>query len=180
MHPHKNIRLAPQNYVGQQIYFVIICCQARRNIFTDPQRCSWLLEILRSESAARNFAIHAYCVMPDHVHFLAEGLQLSSNLLNFIKSFKLKTSRSHLTKTSSALWQKKFFDHILRSSEPIGSVAWYIWTNPVRKGICREVGEYSFVGSFTHISAQMTSSSLSWSPPWASKAAAAEGGHYNC
>jgi REP-associated tyrosine transposase len=164
MHAHKNIRLAPQNYLGQQIYFVTICCQARRNIFMDPQRCSWLLEILRSESAVRNFAIHAYCVMPDHLHFLAEGLQPSSNLLNFVKSFKLKTSRFQLAETSSALWQKKFFDHILRSNESILSVAWYIWMNPVRRKLCHSVGEYPFAGSFTHVSAQQALPPPSWSP----------------
>jgi putative transposase len=176
---HKNIRLAPQNYLGHQFYFVTLCCSARRRIFSRPAACRWLLGLLRSESSIRGFAIHAYCVMPDHLHFLAEGLLPSSNLTNFVKTFKIKTSRIYKKKTSQPLWQKKFFDHIVRPNEPVESVAWYIWMNPVRKGLSHAIGEYPFAGSFTQMSARMASSSHSWSPPWAAKAPASEGDRYN-
>jgi hypothetical protein len=31
--------------------------------------------------------------MPDHLHVLVEGLEPASDLLQFLKSFKIKTSR---------------------------------------------------------------------------------------
>ena len=177
MYFHKNIRLPRNSYVGRQFYFVTICCFDRRQIFSDPTTCSWLLEILRSESVTRNFPIHAYCAMPDHLHFLAEGLLPSSNLANFVKSFKIKTARAHLKNSSHPLWQKKFFDHVLRPNEQVEPVAYYIWMNPVRKGLSGAVGKYPFAGSFTQMSARMPSPS--WSPPWKSNAPASEGGRYN-
>jgi len=134
--------------------------------------------MLRSESTARGFAIHAYCIMPDHVHFLAEGLLPSSNFTGFVRALKIKTSRAYRLNASQPLWQKKFFDHILRPSEPIEPVAYYIWMNPVRKGLSRAVGEYPFAGSLTQMSTQMTSSSALWCPPWTSRAPASEGGRY--
>jgi len=174
---HKKIRLSPNNYLGRQCYFVTLCCFDRLRVFSDSTACSWLLEILRAESVTRDFAIHAYCIMPDHIHFLAEGLLPSSDLANFVKSFKIKTSRAYLKSAPHPLWQKKFFDHILRPNEQIEPVAYYIWMNPVRKGLSRAVGKYPFARSFTQMSAQMPSPS--WSPPWTAKAPASEGGRYN-
>jgi putative transposase len=162
----KNIRLAPTSYVGQQHYFVTICCSNRRKIFANRARCLWLLELFRSECAARNFAIHAYCLMPDHFHFLAEGLAPASDLLNLIKSFKIKTSRTYSRKTSQILWQRKFYDHILRPRESPESVAWYIWMNPVRKGLCATAHTYPFSGSFTSLISRLKQPLTSWVPPW--------------
>ncbi len=178
MYFHKNIRLSPGSYMGRQCYFVTLCCFGRCRIFYNSTTCGWLLEVLRYESAARDFAIHAYCIMPDHVHFLAEGLLPSSDLTYFVKALKIKTTRAYHKNTSQTLWQKKFFDHILRPNEPIEPVAYYIWMNPVRKGLSRAIGEYPFAGSFTQMSAQMASPSPLWSPPWTSKAPASEGGRY--
>src|SRR5712664_2308027 len=166
MHRSKNIRLAADSYVGQQHYFVTICSFNRRAIFADRSRCSSLLELFRSECVARNFGVHAYCVMPNHFHFLAEGLGPTSDLLNLIKSFKLKTSRTYSRQTGLILWQRKFYDHILRSNESPESVAWYIRLNPVRKGLSETVQTYPFNGSFTSRIPRGNPPSLSWLPPW--------------
>jgi putative transposase len=176
---HKNIRLSPRSYVGRQFYFVTICCFNRRPIFFDQSACRWLLHLLRTESTARNFAIHAYCVMPDHLHFLAQGLLPTSDLTDFVKSVKIKTSRAHRQKSARPLWQKKFFDHVVRPNESVEAIACYIWLNPVRKGLSSAIGEYPFAGSFTQMFALMPSPVPLWCPPWASKAPASEGGRYN-
>jgi len=179
MFHHKNIRQRRFNYVGRQCYFITLCCFERHPVFANPGRCTWLLDIFRSESLARSFAIHAYCIMPDHFHFLVEGQEPSSDLLGFVKSLKLKTSRRYQAETSQALWQKKFFDHILRRYESPEPVAWYIWLNPVRKGLSAVVGEYPFAGSFTELSKRMASAPTAWTPPWKANPPASEGGRYN-
>jgi putative transposase len=175
---HKNIRLSERSYMGRQFYFVTLCCFERREIFSESSICYSLLELLCSESASRAFAIQAYCIMPDHVHFLAEGLLVSSDFENFVKAIKIKSSRAYSHTGKQPLWQKKYFDHILRSNEHIEPVAYYIWMNPVRKGLSRTVGEYPFAGSLTQMSTQMPVPSSLWCPPWKSKAPASEGGRY--
>ena len=80
----KNIRLAPFNYVGYQDYFVTMCCFRRQNIFSDPRHCQDLLALLYAECASRQFIVPAYCLMPDHLHFLAEGMHPSSDLLRLL------------------------------------------------------------------------------------------------
>jgi REP element-mobilizing transposase RayT len=104
--------------------------------------------------------------MPDHLHFLAEGLEPSSDLRNFVLSFKFKTSRLYRQRKSQSLWQKKFFDHILRPNEAPESVAWYIWMNPVRKGLSKEAGDYPLSGSFTNSFSHSASAAANWTPAW--------------
>jgi REP element-mobilizing transposase RayT len=128
--------------------------------------CDWFLNIVRVNAAVHLFAVHAYCLMPDHVHFLAEGLQPQSDLIQFMRAIKIKTSTPVERKTGKPLWQKKFYDHILRSKDSPNAVAWYIWTNPVRAKLCCRPEEYPFLGSFTGKWPQTSQALVEWLPPW--------------
>src|SRR5579859_2206383 len=163
---HKNIRLPRDRYIGKNWFFVTICCAHRRKLFTASTFCNWLLNIVQREAAAHSFAVHAYCLMPDHVHLLLEGLQSSSNLRQLIKTLKTKTSTPFERKTRQPLWQKKFYDHILRHKDSPDDVPWYIWTNPVRAALCRRPEEYPFLGSFTGIWTKTPAPYGAWFPPW--------------
>ena len=164
----KNIRLHPVNYRGLQNNFVTICCFQRKEVFLDIKRGAGILSLFRGECAYRNFAAHAYCLMPDHFHFLVEGLDVTSDLLNLVKSLKIKSSRAFQRETGQILWQRKFYDHILRPQESVESVAWYIWSNPLRKGISKEIGAYPFAGSFTMPFPPRNAATRVWVPPWRS------------
>jgi putative transposase len=163
---HKNIRLPSENYVGKNCFFITLCCANRRKLFAAAKFCNWFLNILRRDAATHSFAVHAYCLMPDHVHLLLEGLEPSSDLLLFVKALKTKTSTPFERKTGHLLWQKKFYDHILRRNDSPDAVAWYIWMNPVRAGFCGSPEEYPFLGSFTGTWSRTYMSSSAWSPPW--------------
>jgi putative transposase len=163
---HKNIRLPRDEYVGKNWLFITVCCANRRKVFTTSKICSWFLNVLRRDATTHDFAVHAYCIMPDHIHLLLEGLQTSSNLLHFVKALKTKTSTPFERKTIKALWQKKFYDHILRRNDSADDIAWYIWMNPVRAGLCRSPNEYPFLGSFTGIWPKTPAPCAAWLPPW--------------
>ncbi len=104
--------------------------------------------------------------MPDHVHFLARGTIESSNLLNFMKRFKQQTAYEFKQKTDERLWQKKYYDHILSPDESGEGVQWYIWMNPVRKGLVARFEEYPWSGSFTHDWRVIKKPRTLWVPPW--------------
>src|SRR5208283_1975705 len=92
---HKPIRLNRINYLGQNYYFVTLCCFRRHSVLLDTRFSEWVLALLRSESAANCFSVHAYCLMPDHLHFLAEGTELGSDLRHSVKSLKIKNGRRY-------------------------------------------------------------------------------------
>ena len=167
-HAHKNIRRPGRQYVGTHRYFLTMCCAERRPVLSEPANARWLIEELREKCERYLFAAEAYCVMPDHFHVLLRGLEEESDLLAFVKAFKQSTGYEFQKKFQYALWQKKFYDHILRTGESAEGVAGYIWANPVRKGICNDPREYAFSGSLVHLWKELISPKVFWEPPWKS------------
>ena len=163
---HKNIRLRPESYRGTRLIFITLCCEGRKSVFADGKTARWLIDCVRKQAEANRFAVHAFCVMPDHFHALVQGFDPASNLLRFLKILKQKTAFQHRQRFGETLWQKKFFDHIVRSQASRDRVAWYIWMNPVRKGLCAKPEDYPFSGSFmTDCRGAARPSSL-WHPLW--------------
>ncbi len=169
---HKNIRLPADRYVGTAWFFLTFCCEHRKRIFLDPTRANWFLDHTRCEALAQTFAIHAYCIMPDHVHLLSQGLTPTADLLQFLTSLKQKTGFAYKQETKQQLWQKKSYDHAVRSSDPPESVAWYIWLNPVRAGLCSTANDYPYSGSLTGARPGSAPPTAPWSPPWRTEPAA--------
>ena len=87
--------------------------------------------------------------MPDHVHLVLEGLSDSSDLRRFVRDWKQRTAFEYRKTTGRDLWQRGYFDHVLRADEDTDIVARYVLTNPVRAGLVADVKDYRYVGSDT-------------------------------
>jgi putative transposase len=162
----KKIRLPSPNYSGKRIYFVTMCTRDRRPALRDACLVGGMLEVMRDLSRRHEFAVHAYCFMPDHLHLLCEGLSHDSQLLTFMGRFKQQTAFENRQGRGVPLWQPRFYDHILRKDSAMEDVAWYIWMNPVRKSLCGDPREYPFSGSLTLLGERRPSLSAHWTPPW--------------
>jgi REP-associated tyrosine transposase len=163
----KNIRLTPRDYIGKRIYFITICCEKRRPIFANEPLGHWLATRLLGAAIREDFAIHAYCIMPDHLHPLLEGLHENCDLVRFISSFKQETEFIYQKRFGRQLWQSKYYDHVLRKAEATDAVAWYIWLNPVRKGLCAAPQHYPLSGSLTMTNwKERCAPAHLWFPPW--------------
>jgi putative transposase len=164
------MRLSRDQYIGQRIYFVTICAERRRPIFKDTNRCTVAIDALRKISVSKKFLVHAYCLMPDHVHFLVEGQTPIPNLVNFIASWKQTTGYLFRNDLPSRFWQRRFHDYILRKANESEAIAWYIWLNPVRKNMVATPEQYPHSGSFTvewpKVAIAPRAPSLHWLPPW--------------
>jgi REP element-mobilizing transposase RayT len=85
--------------------------------------------------------------MPDHLHLLVRLAPTDATLGEIIGAFKRFTTRqSWKLGYEGALWQSRYYDHILRRSEHGEKVARYILANPVRKGLVETGGEYPYSG----------------------------------
>jgi putative transposase len=95
-------------------------------------------------SVAFDFAVHAYCFMPDHVHVLLEGTSGGSSLQPYVERWKQVTGHWFTRTRSRRLWQSGYYDRVLREDEPMRVVARYIVGNPIRAGLADQVGQYPF------------------------------------
>src|SRR5713226_3078672 len=126
------IRLPRVDYEGNRVYFLTLCCQDRRPWFKTATRATWVIQQLREHGSKHRFFVHAFCVMPDHLHLLVEGESLGCNLIRFVSSLKQQTGYAFKQETGETLWQRSFFDYTLRNDREMHGIAWYIWMNPVR------------------------------------------------
>jgi REP element-mobilizing transposase RayT len=163
-----NIRLPVERYRGRRVYFVTLCFHDRRRLGANPRVALWIISRLRKYADACDFFVHAFCVMPDHIHILAAAASETSNLIKFIEAFKQDTAVEFTRRVHRPLWQFKYYDHVLRGADSADRVAWYIWLNPVRKGFCHTPTDYPFLGSFTKLGAKLLkgSAATDWAPPW--------------
>jgi len=162
----KGIRLSRREYVGRRIYFITICCEERVPIFKDANRATIAVEELKSVSRSMDVLVHAFCVMPDHVHVLVEGKVCTADIVRFVARWKQSTGYLFRHELQKRFWQRRFYDHVLRRAEDSDSVAWYIWMNPVRKGLAAEPREYPFSGSLTLEWPRGKPVGIAWIPPW--------------
>ncbi|MGH9859570.1 MAG: REP-associated tyrosine transposase [Candidatus Acidiferrales bacterium] len=167
--PRKRIRLTMENYRGPRAYFITTCTNGRKAYFADANLAISIIERLRDCARAERSAIHAYCVLPDHVHALAQGEAADSFLPQFVKRFKQLCAYHTKATHGLALWQTHFHDHILRREDQMDAVAWYIWMNPVRKGLVENPHDYPFSGSFTVVWKRSNAPAELWTPPWRKK-----------
>ena len=162
----KDIRLAPDEYIGKRIYFLTICAENRHPIFGDGDRAMVAIEELKKVACRLKVLVHAYCIMPDHVHLLAECVTAETDVVKFVAQWKQGTGFALRHVLPRRFWQKGFCDHVLRRAEDSEAIAWYIWMNPVRKGIAFSPGEYPFSGSFTIPWPRGVAPKEARTPPW--------------
>jgi REP element-mobilizing transposase RayT len=173
----KTIRLDHSKYLGRNIYFLTFCCEGRSRVFENEDWASWIVQTIRKEATGEaahlkvaptkaEFLVHAYCVMPDHVHVVVEGARDQSDMGKFVKAFKQVTAFYYKQETGERLWQKKYYDHILRGADTLDAVMWYVWLNPVRAGLCADARSYAYSGSFALDWNSAIRDAKEWVPPW--------------
>lgn len=134
--------------MGRYAYSLIICASNKDVLLTSPKTSELIARNLRESSTKHNFDVYAYCIMPDHLHLLVRGKEEHSNLRHFVSEFKQKTGFQFKQISNKTLWQRSYYDHVLRKEEDLLSIAKYIFHNPVRKGLVEDYKGYPCLGSF--------------------------------
>ena len=164
----KSTRLSSENYRGQKAYFLTICCDKRRPHLSSPSTANIVISTLMDVTNKHHFLLHAYCVMPDHIHFLIHGVEIDADMLRLMKEFKSRTAFQFRKDRGCQLWEMSYYDHILHDSDAIEAVACYIWNNPVRKHLCERPHDYLYSVSQTIQWMRSSDGSQSFVPPWKS------------
>ena len=154
----KKIRLAGYDYSSCGTYFVTVCIAHRHGLlWEDPETvgadiirpvrmptlsdCGKLVDAAIHEipSHYANVTVIHYCIMPDHVHLL---LSISSDTPNhqpqggrMVSAPTLSTvvgqmKRSVSKRIGHPVWQKSFYDKIIRNEKSFLAAWQYIDENP--------------------------------------------------
>jgi REP element-mobilizing transposase RayT len=95
------------------------------------------------------YRLHAWVVMPNHVHVLLTPRQ-GHTVGGVVQSWKSFTSRRALEmlRRKAPFWQADYFDRQIRNEQHYAAALDYIEMNPVKAGLCNEPQEWPF--SSTH------------------------------
>lgn len=133
---HKH-RLPTVCYPAGHSVHVTLCTDHGEPVFRDPRLAEPLFEITATHSKTV-----ACCLMPDHLHWLMSDAAQMKKLVHSFKSYSTYVARTlgHGPK----LWQRSYWDHVLRNDEDERQVAEYIVQNPVRGGLVDEAHKYPY------------------------------------
>lgn len=154
--PRKSPRLKNYDYSTNRIYFITVCTQDRMPLFgkpipgaesnntpvwTDSLAAKMVNDVFLSTICEyKNVDCLKYVIMPDHIHALIiiNSDNPKVTLYEIVQKFKrLSTNRyiemvkeEILPPFNRRIWQKSFYDHIIRDDEDY-EIHWnYIDRNP--------------------------------------------------
>jgi REP element-mobilizing transposase RayT len=147
----RRIRLDSEIYRTPNLpCFITIATKGKQAIFCRRNLAENFVALLRTTCKENSIPLYAYCVMPDHVHFLLSASETKGiiELVREIKRLSTRLAWQHGYK--GATWQRGFHDHFLRRDEDCMLVAKYILHNPVRDGIVERWEDYPLSGSLVY------------------------------
>jgi putative transposase len=145
--PPRLARIIPSN----PVYFVTLCTYRRRKLLTTPAVYGGFVRFAERAYTEHNIAVGRYVIMPDHIHLFITGPD-DFEFGRWMGLFKQVIGK-HVERTQShdPIWQRGFFDHILRSEESYAQKWNYVRDNPVRGGLVGNANDWPYAGEIITI-----------------------------
>jgi REP element-mobilizing transposase RayT len=92
------------------------------------------------------FELHAWCVMPNHVHAVLHPLSgwTLSQILKSWKGFTGREANRMLKRTGKPFWQTESYDHLVRDENDRHRCCHYTIMNPVNAGFCHRPEDWQW------------------------------------
>ncbi len=127
---------------GGTYFFTVNLLERRRRLLTE--RIGALGEAFRTAQTARPFSMPAWVVLPDHLHciwVLPEGDADIATRWRHVKTTFSRMmppgeSRSarRVAKAERGIWQRRYWEHLIRDETDLRAHVDYIHINPVKHG----------------------------------------------
>jgi REP element-mobilizing transposase RayT len=101
-----------------------------------------VVESIRRGAELGHYDLHAFVVMPNHVHVLLTPRVLPSRLLKPLKGCTAREANRVLGRTGEAFWQRESYDHWVRNEAEFQRIGAYIENNPVKAGLVARASDY--------------------------------------
>ncbi len=139
-------------------YFFTVVTWLRRPIFLQASARAILRQAFQETNARYPFAIDALCLLPDHLHCiwtLPEDDGDYSTRWRFLKTMFTdryqaenpdfpKKSVSRIKRREAAIWQRRFWEHLIRDTKDFVAHVDYIHNNPVKHGLVENAEDWSW------------------------------------
>ena len=122
--------------VNDFTYHVLNRGNGKKRVFYKYQDFLSFIELVKEAKKRLPINVFAYCLMPNHFHFVLKSSQ-ASNLSRWIHWLLTVHSRRyhHYYKTCGHIWQGRFKSFMIQNDEHLITVLRYVEGNAVRAGL---------------------------------------------
>jgi putative transposase len=130
----------PTRATSHGTFFITTQTHNRRTLFQVTSTAELLLETLQHYRHEGHYKLHAFVIMPDHIHLL-----LTPQAITLERAIQLiKGGFSRKLESKLPIWQRGFTDRRMRDREDFLTHLNYIHHNPVRAHICQQPEDYPY------------------------------------
>ena len=145
MQTRKPIRLPGYDYAQNGVYFVTVCTKDKAHILgsvvgagvpTGPYTALTEWGQIVDECIRRMPTVEKYVIMPNHIHLLVrlteKGTMRTSSPTNGLPMVVRWLKRETTRRCGGPIWQRAYYDHVIRDEADLLARWNYIDTNPAR------------------------------------------------
>ena len=113
-----------------------------------------LREAVKAVRHAHPFTIHAWVVLPEHLHCVIElpiGVTDFSLRWRLIKSHFSKSlpktellTATRMRRGERGIWQRRFWEHLIRDEKDFSAHMDYVHINPLKHGLVKRVSDWPY------------------------------------
>jgi REP element-mobilizing transposase RayT len=155
----KTLRLKNYDYSSEGYYFITICTYKFINFFGEVINGAMILndfgeiadtELLKTMKIRHNVLIEHYVIMPNHIHAIIQITEKvgaycdtplqkqfrspKNNLGSIVRGYKSAVTKqvNILRNNHSHVWQRNYYEHIIRDEKSFLEIVDYIKNNPAK------------------------------------------------
>lgn len=141
-------------YLNNHYVFITVVTYNRKPILV--KNIDLLRECFKQAINVYDFEVFGSVIMPEHFHIIIRPNNIDdfSNIVGSIKkrfSYNLNEkfvdkniSESRMKRSERGVWQRRFYEHIVRSDEELYKILDYIHFNPVKHGQVKCVKDWEY------------------------------------
>lgn len=135
-------------------YFFTVNCLQRKNNDCLVRNIKLLREVIAKVKQSHPFHIHAWVVLPEHMHCVME---LPEGDADFAKRWMLikmlfsrgvtkneRLTRTRIERRERGIWQRRYWEHLIKDEWDYQAHMDYVHINPVKHGLVKAVQDWPY------------------------------------
>jgi putative transposase len=138
-------------YTHDPLYFITCCTYRRRVLLANHRVHAAFLEFGQRAEKDLGVAVGRYVILPDHLHFFV-AIPAHVTLGDWVGALKRVVGKTvERADSRDSIWQRGFFDHLLRTAESYSQKWNYVREIPVRARLVESADAWPYAGEIAVI-----------------------------
>lgn len=131
------------------IYFFTVNCLQRKNNDCLVRYIDLLRSVVTKVKQSHPFHIHAWVVLPEHMHCVMELPEGDADFAKRWMLIKMKFSKglpkterlsnARIQRRERGIWQRRYWEHLIRDEKDYQAHMDYVHISPVKHGLVKQV-----------------------------------------